>query len=416
MLDPASDELERLAVVSGVDIGQLAMAVLRTENGGGWVNGFVMDGVSLPREWLLPGLRICPACLADSPHHRRRWHLGALGTCPDHGEHLIAKCPGCRARLTWQRGLLPHCHCGADLRRQASVDAALDEADGWLWDLGQGRRGPHLLAAWPFVPAIEFAAAVGEVLLGKRAGVALVAPAGVGVGCLQAGYRALDGDMERLDLTSRVLSKVLERSQSMAACHACYEQPRASAANCWSRSLFCSTCISRKPGSRWWPPFLARRSVKRDVVRLGVVFRPGQRILADGMPFHELDGECIAGNYLSGQRSLQGFVAAVAGFTWQRMCEIVLFQWVGTVRFICRATVSSRILGRSVLCCIPYRMCFFGLRCPPAADRAESNDREATWRTSSSGNLNWRLPELASYGSGGCLNQIGQPSKKRNPG
>ena len=48
MLDPASDELERLAVVSGVDIGQLAMAVLRTENGGGWVNGFVMDGVSLP--------------------------------------------------------------------------------------------------------------------------------------------------------------------------------------------------------------------------------------------------------------------------------------------------------------------------------------------------------------------------------
>ena len=104
--------------------------------------------------------------------------------------------------------------------------------------------------------------------------------------------------------------------------------------------------ISRKPGSRWWPPFLARRSVKRDVVRLGVVFRPGQRILADGMPFHELDGECIAGNYLSGQRSLQGFVAAVAGFTWQRMCEIVLFQWVGTVRFICRATLVWGVLWR----------------------------------------------------------------------
>ena len=201
LLDPSTDELERLAAVSGVDIGQLAMAVLRTDNEGSWVNGFLMDGVSLPREWLLPGLRICPACLADSPHHRRRWHLGALGACPDHGEHLIAKCPGCRAGLTWHRRLLPHCHCGADLRRQASGDAASDEADGWLADLGRGRRGPRLLAAWPFVPAVEFAAAVGEVLLGKRAGVALVAPAGVGVGCLQAGYRALDGDMERLDLT-----------------------------------------------------------------------------------------------------------------------------------------------------------------------------------------------------------------------
>ena len=176
LLDPSTDELERLAAVSGVDIGQLAMAVLRTDNEGSWVNGFLMDGVSLPREWL-----------ADSPHHRRRWHLGALGACPDHGEHLIAKCPGCRAGLTWHRRLLPHCHCGADLRRQASGDAASDEADGWLADLGRGRRGPRLLAAWPFVPAVEFAAAVGEVLLGKRAGVAGVAPARGGGWGLQAG-------------------------------------------------------------------------------------------------------------------------------------------------------------------------------------------------------------------------------------
>ncbi|SDE32509.1 TniQ family protein [Belnapia rosea] len=63
---------------------------------------------------------VCPACLADSPHHRAVWFLDALPVCAVHGTRLLSACPDCGRQLKWRGPGVHLCGsraCRYDLRR-----------------------------------------------------------------------------------------------------------------------------------------------------------------------------------------------------------------------------------------------------------------------------------------------------------
>ena len=70
-------------------------------------------------------MRVCPACLADSPYHRRIWDHQQLEACPIHRTMLLDLCPECTigGRIRWARGRLVEGDCGHDLTRQAAGPA-----------------------------------------------------------------------------------------------------------------------------------------------------------------------------------------------------------------------------------------------------------------------------------------------------
>lgn len=73
-------------------------------------------GVDLPRgELSVERSKVCPRCLAEHGCYEAFWDLAQAVACPIHGTVLVSECPRCHKRLTWRRGKVAECACGADL-------------------------------------------------------------------------------------------------------------------------------------------------------------------------------------------------------------------------------------------------------------------------------------------------------------
>jgi hypothetical protein len=70
-------------------------------------------------------MRVCPACLADSPYHRRIWDHQQLEACPIHKVMLLDRCPECTegGRIRWGRRHLLSGDCKHDLAQQPAESA-----------------------------------------------------------------------------------------------------------------------------------------------------------------------------------------------------------------------------------------------------------------------------------------------------
>ena len=70
-------------------------------------------------------MRVCPACLAEAPYHRRIWDHHQLDTCPVHRLKLLDRCPACAVggRIRWGRKALRSGECGHDLSVQPAEPA-----------------------------------------------------------------------------------------------------------------------------------------------------------------------------------------------------------------------------------------------------------------------------------------------------
>ena len=70
-------------------------------------------------------MRVCPACLAEAPYHRRIWDHQQLEACPIHRTMLLDRCPECTigGRIRWGRGRFLEGDCGHDLTRQPAGTA-----------------------------------------------------------------------------------------------------------------------------------------------------------------------------------------------------------------------------------------------------------------------------------------------------
>ncbi|WP_165830715.1 TniQ family protein [Phenylobacterium soli] len=71
-------------------------------------------------------LRVSPAALRKSPHHRLIWNITALPCCAETWQSLIDRCPSCCARLLWfgAAGIHTCSRCGFDLRRAEAPPVA----------------------------------------------------------------------------------------------------------------------------------------------------------------------------------------------------------------------------------------------------------------------------------------------------
>ncbi len=85
-----------------------------------------VGGREIRRVFLHLGLkRSCPACLAESLHHRALWDVIAIGSCHRHGGSLTSSCPGCGKPPRWYGFRLDRCGndgCTFDLRRDTRAD------------------------------------------------------------------------------------------------------------------------------------------------------------------------------------------------------------------------------------------------------------------------------------------------------
>lgn len=55
--------------------------------------------------------RLCPRCLAESPHHRAIWDLRYVAVCPVHRCLLVDECPECGRPMSWRGGDFTRCRC-----------------------------------------------------------------------------------------------------------------------------------------------------------------------------------------------------------------------------------------------------------------------------------------------------------------
>ena len=74
--------------------------------------------------WNLHNSRYCPHCLGETPTWKIEWECKYFTVCPKHGTRLVEVCTDCGKRLTWKRGTLLACDCGAKL-----VKATAEQAD-----------------------------------------------------------------------------------------------------------------------------------------------------------------------------------------------------------------------------------------------------------------------------------------------
>lgn len=70
-------------------------------------------------------MRVCPACLAEAPYHRRIWDHLQIDACPIHRAKLQDRCTECvtGARIRWLRCRILSADCGHDLSCQPIEDA-----------------------------------------------------------------------------------------------------------------------------------------------------------------------------------------------------------------------------------------------------------------------------------------------------
>jgi hypothetical protein len=94
-------------------------------------DGMLFAGHILPRDMAyMDRMRVCPACLADSPHHRQLWHLVPVDACHLHGISLIEQCQACRADLDWNSKHINECPaCGASVSSMTSQTAKTDHME-----------------------------------------------------------------------------------------------------------------------------------------------------------------------------------------------------------------------------------------------------------------------------------------------
>jgi TniQ len=75
----------------------------------------VFGGVRVPEQYIkFKYPKFCPACIAESPHHRWYWDVAHVTVCLKHQLLLIDRCPACRKRVYWDRTSLTACTCGCD--------------------------------------------------------------------------------------------------------------------------------------------------------------------------------------------------------------------------------------------------------------------------------------------------------------
>jgi hypothetical protein len=79
---PSLQQLEVLAKVVGVEADRL-------------VEMLPSKGVGMK---LLP-IRLCAACYAEVPCHRRSWQFKQTDRCEKHSLRLLSECPNCKARF-----------------------------------------------------------------------------------------------------------------------------------------------------------------------------------------------------------------------------------------------------------------------------------------------------------------------------
>ena len=72
---------------------------------------------------------VCPACIAESQHHRAIWLIDIVPICARHGCWLFNACPSCGHALGWKGVGVHVCRCRQDLR-QAPLVLAPDGALG----------------------------------------------------------------------------------------------------------------------------------------------------------------------------------------------------------------------------------------------------------------------------------------------
>ena len=117
--------------------------------------------------------RLCPRCLDEAPYYRARWNLTCVSACPAHGLELLAKCPGCGARLAWRGTDVAICGtCGRSMAREPGTPVTPMSRDGASVTLG-------LLGDPSFMEAADDARSIPP-LRGLEPGIALEFLAGLG--------------------------------------------------------------------------------------------------------------------------------------------------------------------------------------------------------------------------------------------
>lgn len=159
--------------------------------------------VSLKRDLWRIRRRVCPDCLADSPHARFWWDLAFVASCPRHGCQLEELC-GCASRtpLSWRDGRVGACRACDDaedvrLAASAPAPATILAVDAYfLGRLDAGTALPlPLLDALPLYEAVDVLERVGAL---SKDGYSKRWPNAVSLRCtwndlLAEGYAVLSG-------------------------------------------------------------------------------------------------------------------------------------------------------------------------------------------------------------------------------
>ena len=117
--------VSRAIRVTPSDISDLADAL--------GIDRSILDGIAPSTNPCRPALRrahtrptteaICPHCLAEVSYSRQLWSHVLATACPTHGTRLIDRCQHCSNDIQHDRQLPHLCNCGADLRKQSSIEA-----------------------------------------------------------------------------------------------------------------------------------------------------------------------------------------------------------------------------------------------------------------------------------------------------
>lgn len=107
--DITKDEIERLSSKTAT----LPRAFIR------------INGIDLPAfEVTLNRPKVCSICLSKGMPCEAFWDLAQAIACPIHQVYLIDHCSVCKKNLTWYRGKMHECKCGADLTKFKTVPAS----------------------------------------------------------------------------------------------------------------------------------------------------------------------------------------------------------------------------------------------------------------------------------------------------
>ena len=140
-------EVDHLAALSGAsqEVVRAICPEPRVGPRSGSIDRVSYMGHVLTYEDLARRRKVCPACLAASPHERSIWSIDALLGCFEHDRRFVRECSACGERLDWDR-TIGRCACGQAL--EALV------APGWTAEEREVTAYVHgrLLGAAPLGP------------------------------------------------------------------------------------------------------------------------------------------------------------------------------------------------------------------------------------------------------------------------